>query len=59
MYEIVITQISKTFYCWVLRQVSPYKVLAVSQLMSDKSTVEIEANSLAVEFGLFVDYEEN
>lgn len=58
MYDIAIIQLSGNIYFWVLRQVSPYKVMASSQLISDRCLVEQEAQELANQFGLCVFVEE-
>ena len=59
MYDIVIIQESENMYSWALRQVAPYKVLAVSQLIAEKYLIEIEAQQIADKFGLSVFVEEN
>jgi len=56
--DIAIIQLSGNIYYWTLRQVSPYKVLAVSQLIAEKYLIEIEAQELANKFGLCVFVEE-
>ena len=58
MYDIVVIQESRSIYSWALRQVSPYKVLATSQLIGEKYLVENEANEIANRFGLVVLIEE-
>ena len=57
-YDIAIVQLSARNYFWVLRQVSPYKVLATSQLISEKYFIETEAQEIADRFGLVVFVEE-
>lgn len=56
--DIAIIQLSGNTYYWVLRQVTPYKVIAVSQLIGEKYLIEIEAQELANKFGLCVFVEE-
>ena len=58
MYDIVIIQESGSIYSWALRQASPYKVIATSQLIAEKYLVEIEAREIANQFGLVVFVEE-
>ena len=58
MYDIAIIQLSGNTYYWALRQTSPYKVLATSQLIAEKYLIEIEAQEIANQFGLVIMVEE-
>ena len=58
MYDIVIIQESENMYSWALRRVSPYKILARSQLVAEKYLIENEAKEIANQFNLYVSIEE-
>ena len=58
-YDVVITQLSEMdAYCWALRRVLPYQVLAISKVVEARCVIERQAQEIADEFGLVVMVEE-